>query len=301
MSGESVDSGTIVSENVESVEENFNEAGEETVEEFTPAEIKKIKQLKLKFNGKEIIEDLPFEVEEAHADWLVKQRQKAMLADHKANEYSQLEREIGQFIQELRSNPKKALANPLVGVDVKQLAAQILQEEIEQSQKSPEQIERERLEAELRDIKEEREREKERLKAQELQILEERELERFDNLITEAISSSDLPKSPYVVKKMTDYLIMGIDAGLNVTPKDIVPLIREEIQRDIQEMFQVMPAEVIESIVGKGNLDKLRKKRVSNANKPPVSVKKQVVDVQKTEKKTEKKEEPKLMKDFFGF
>src|SRR5690606_35746702 len=118
-------------------------------------------------------------------------------------------------------NPKKALSNPLVGVDVKQLAAQILQEEIEQSQKSPEQIERERLEAELREIKEEREREKERQKQLELQMLEERELERYDNLISEAISASDLPKSPYVIKKMTDLLIMGIDAGLQVTPKDI--------------------------------------------------------------------------------
>ena len=278
------------------VEEVMNE---EAVEEVVP-EVKKIKKLKLKFNGREIEEDLPFEVDETHADWLVKQRQKAMLADHKANEYSQLEKEIGQFIKELRQNPKKALSNPMVGIDVKQLAAQILQEEIEQAQKSPEQIERERLEEELRAIKEEREAEKQRLKEQELKILEEREIERFDTLISEAISASDLPKSPYVVKKMTDLLILGIENGLNVKPADIVPLIREELHNDIREMMDVMPAEMIEQLVGKGNVDKLRKKRVSAAAKAPVPVKKQVVDVGTQPKKEEKKQEPKTFKDFFG-
>ena len=285
----------------ESVDQVVDEGSQQPEQALTPAEVKKIKQLKLKFNGKEIVEDLPFEIEESHADWLVKQRQKAMLADHKANEYSQLEREIGQFINELRANPKKALANPLVGVDVKQLAAQILQEEIEQAQKSPEQIERERLEEELRAIREEREQEKQRLKEQELRILEEREFERFDSLMSDAIANSDLPKSPYVVKKMTDYLIMGIDAGLDITPADVVPLIQEEIRRDIQEMFQVMPVEVIEQVLGKNNIDKLRKKRVASASKPPVPVSKQAVDVSSSPKKEEKKPEVKTMKDFFGF
>ena len=92
----------------ESVDQVVDEGSQQPEQALTPAEVKKIKQLKLKFNGKEIVEDLPFEIEESHADWLVKQRQKAMLADHKANEYSQLEREIGQFINELRANPKKS-------------------------------------------------------------------------------------------------------------------------------------------------------------------------------------------------
>lgn len=294
---DSIDGGSLDGGQVD--ESQVVDGGEEDIAEVVP-EIKKINKLKLKFNGKEFEEDLPFEIDEAHADWLVKQRQKAMLADHKSNEYSQLEREIGDFIKELRTNPKKALSNPAIGLDIKQFAAQILQEEIEQSQKSPEQIEKEALEEELRQIRQEREEEKQRLRAQELQLLEEREFERFDTLISDAISTSDLPKSPYVVKKMTDYLIMGIDAGLQVTPADIIPLIREEMHNDIREMMDVMPAELIEQFIGKGNVDKLRKKRVSAA-KPPIPVSKSVQDVAKgAVKKEEKKQEPKTFKDFFG-
>lgn len=286
------------SESLESNVENLEDS-DELEQELTPAEVKKIKKLKLKFNGKEIEEDLPFEIEEAHADWLVKQRQKAMLADHKANEYSQLEREIGAFIQELRKNPKKALSNPAIGLDIKQFAAEILQEEIEQAQKTPEQIKEETLQRELEELKAERAREKEEMQARELERLTEREYERYDNLMSSAIESSDLPKSPYVVKKMTEYLMMGIENGIDVEPKDVIPLIREEIQNDIQEMFQVMPAEVIEQILGKSNIEKLRKKRVATA-KAPVPVKASVKDVGAQKKEEIKEEKKQTLRDFFG-
>lgn len=273
-------------------------SGESEQEAQLAAQKKKIKQLPLKFNGKEYTEDLPFEIDEEHKDWYVKQLQKAKLADYKANEYSQLEREIGAFIQELRANPKKALSNPAIGLDIKQFAAQILQEEIEQAQKSPEQLEKEAMQRELEEIKAQRQKEKEEFDARELQRLEEREYERYDSLMASALESSDLPKSPYVVKKMTEYMMLGLENGIDVQPADVIPLIREEIHREIQEMFQVMPAEVIEQIMGKNNLDKLRKKRVAGAK--PVPLKAAVKDTAASKKEEKKEENPKTFRDFFG-
>lgn len=264
----------------------------------TPAEIKKIKKLKLKFNGKEIEEELPFEIDEKDSDWYVKQRQKAMLADHKAREYAQLEQEVGAFIQELRKNPKKALANPAIGLDIKELAASILQEEIERSQKSPEQLRAEEAELKLQELMSEREREKQELEQRQLEMLTEREYERYDNLMSSAIESSDLPKSPYVVKKMTEYMMMAVENGIDIEPKDVIPLLREEIHEDIRQMFGAMPAEVVEQIIGKDTINKLRGKRVA-AGKPPVPVKSAIKDVAKT---TEEKKEPvkkQTIRDFF--
>lgn len=283
-----------IQESVESVE------GEQVVAPVpTPAEIKKHRQLKLKFNGKETVEDLPFDVDDAQLEWMTKQRQKAMLADHKGQEFSQLEREVGAFIQELRKNPRKALSNPAIGLDVKEFAAQILQEEIEQSQKSPEQIEREKLQAELEELRAERENEKQEFSKKELERLTEREYERYDNLMSSALESSDLPKSPYVVKKMTEYMMLGIENGIDVTPDQIIPLIRNELTQDIQEMFQTMPIEVIEQIIGKQNLDKMRKSRVA-ATKPPVPVKSAIKDVAKSSAPVKKDEKKQTIKDFFG-
>ncbi len=294
--GESAGGG--VSESVDLSSDD--DSGEESQEAApTPAEIKKYKQMKLKFNGKESVEDLPFEVDDVQLEWMTKQRQKAMLADSKAQDYSQLEREIGAFIQELRTNPKKALANPAIGLDIKEFAAQILQEEIEQSQKTPDQIRQEELQRELEELKAEREREKQEFSQKELERLTEREYERYDNLMSSAIESSDLPKSPYVVKKMTEYMMMGIENGIDVQPSDIIPILRDEIHRDIQDMFQVMPAEVIEQIIGKQNLDKLRKNRVKGAQ-VPVPVKSAFKDVGAKKEEPKKEEKRQTIKDFLG-
>jgi hypothetical protein len=265
----------------------------------TAAEIKKYKKLQLKFNGKDIEEELDFEVDEKQRDWMIKQRQKAMLADHKSREYSQLESEVGAFIQELRKNPKKALSNPAIGLDIKELAASILQEEIERSQKSPEQLRAEEAEAKLQELMEQREKEKQENEARELERLTEREYERYDNLMSSALETSDLPKSPYVVKKLTEYMIMAVENGIDVDPKDVIPLIRQEIHSDISQMFGAMPAELIEQIMGKDTLGKLKNHRKAAVAKPPVPVKSAVKDVaQSTEKKKEEKKQ--TVRDFFG-
>lgn len=292
------------SESFESTEnsetsDNQDLQGQETEQALTPIEIKKIKQLKLKFNGKDIVEDLPFEIDEAHQDWYIKQRQKAMLSDHKAREYAQLENEVGAFIQELRKNPKKALQNPAIGLDIKELAASILQEEIERSQKTPEQLRAEEAEAKLQDLIAEREKEKQDNEAKQLEMLTEREYERYDNLMSSALESSDLPKSPYVVKKMTEYMIMAVENGIDVNPHDVIPLIREEIHSDIQQMFGAMPVEVIEQIMGKDILGKLKNKRVAAA-KPPVPVKTAIKDVAKTTEKSKDSVKKQTVRDFFG-
>lgn len=297
-SSEGGEGGGISNIPAESAELEGGEEGEE--ESLTPAEIKKYKKLQLKFNGKEIEEDLDFEVDDKQREWMTKQRQKAMLADHKANEYSQLEREVGAFIQELRTNPRKALQNPAIGMDIKRFAAEILQEEIEQSQKSPEQIEKEEMQRELEELKAEREREKSENEARELTRLEEREFERYDQLLSQAIESSDLPKSPYVVKKMTEYMMLAVENGIDVQPSDVIGIVRDDIHKDIQDMFQVMPAEVIEQIVGKGTLDKLRKKRIAGGAKPPIPVKAGLRDTAQQKKEEPKVDKKQTMRDFFG-
>jgi hypothetical protein len=299
-----VDSNPTASDEISNLEVNSGEEGsEESIEqELTPAQVKKIKKLKLKFNGKEIEEDLPFEIEEQHAEWLAKQRQKAMLADHKSREYSQLENEVGAFIQQLRDpkTAKKALMNPAIGMDIKQLAAEILQEEIERSQKTPEQLRAEEAEAKLQELLNEREKEKQENEARQLEMLTEREYERYDNLMSSALESSDLPKSPYVVKKLTEYMIMAVENGIDIDPKDVIPMIRDEIHSDIKQMFGSMPAELIEQVLGKDTLGKLKNHRKAAAGKPPVPVKAAIKDVAQTKEEKKEAQKKQTVRDFFG-
>lgn len=232
---------------------------------------KTLKQLKIKYNGKESLEDLPFEIpdDDSARDFMTKHLQLSKMSASKAQEYSQLEKEIRHFVEELRKNPRKVLSDPSVGVDLKKIATELIEEEISNSQKSPEQIEKEKLELELKSIREEREREKEEMQAREFERLQEQAYERYDTQMTKALEGSDLPKSPYVIKKMADYMMMAIQNNIDASPEDVLPLVREEILNDVKSMFSVMPEDVIEGIVGKETINKIRKKNLAKAKTPP--------------------------------
>lgn len=282
-------------------DENLDE-GQEAIE-AAPEVIqkKKIKQIKGKYNGKEFVEDLPFEIDEDQAEYFQRQLQMARMGQHKAQELSQFEREVGAFLQELKTNPRKALANPAVGIDIKQLAAEILEEEIMEAQKSPEQIEKEKLERRLKELEDEREEERQAAQQAELERLTEREFERYDNLMSSALETSDLPKSPYVVKKMTEYMIQAVENGIDVEPKDVIPLIRNEMLGDVQELLRSMPPEMVEQLLGNDIITALRKQRVAAAKKPPVPVKSAIKDVAKKTSSEPKQPEKKMtIKDFMG-
>lgn len=263
-----------------------------------PKEIKKqLRKLKLKVDGKEYDEEF-----DPNDDvYMTKQLQLAKASQKRMQQYSDLERDVKSFIDELRKDPRKVLSDPTIGIDIKQLAAQVIQDEIENSQKSPEQIKQEKLENELRELKAEREKEKEDGKARDLERLQHQEYERYDMLMTQTLEKSDLPKSPYVVKKIADYMLLGLEQGHDVTPEDVLPLVRDEIQADLKEMFAVMPDEVIESIIGKEVFNRMRKKNIAKAKGAPAAPVSTIKDTGKSSKADEKKSGQKQsFKSFFG-
>lgn len=272
-------------------------------------EVRRLKQLTIKYNGKEHIEELPFEIEDTPeaVDWMKKQLQLAKLSQSKSQSYSQLEGEIKSFIEELRTNPRKALSNPNVGVDIKKLAADVLQEEIDNSAKSPETLEREKLEAQLKELTSERDKEKEDRRQADYERTLNQEYERYDLAMTKALEGSDLPKSPYIIKKMADYMMLGIKNGMKVEPKDVLPIVREEMQSDLKEMFAVMPADVINKLLGNETYDKVRKHRLSRAKggkpsgKKNPATRKALKDVgAPASSSANKAEDGQTFKDFFG-
>lgn len=288
------------------------EASSEAVEQIeeleakadpTPAEKKKLKSLKIKVFGEEYEEQLPFEIEDDPkvVEYMRKQLQMSKASQRAMQEKSQLEKEIGAFVEELKKNPRKILSDPRVSVDLKKMAAEIIEEEIEQAKKTPEQIEKEKLESRLRELEEERKKEKEEAKRRELDQRTEQQMIRYDQEMTAALQKSDLPKSPYVVKKMADYMLLGLQNKLDLRPEDVVPLVQEEIKNDLKDMFATAPDEVIEALVGKDVFARVRKKNVAKAKNAPVPVKSQVKDTGGSVPKEEQPVEKISARKFFGF
>lgn len=285
--------------------------GEETeeIQELTPVEKKRINSLKIKFNGKEIEEKLPFEIDEEHSDWMRKQIQMSKLAASKGQEYSNLEKEtkalqadVQAFFQELKTNPKKALSNPMFGVDLKMFAAEILEDALEDEAKTPEQREKEKLQARLTELENERKKEKEDAENSKYQATLERAYERYDNALESTLTKNpDLPQTPYIVEKMTKYMAFMVEEGYEPDMEIIAEQVRNEMNSDIKHLLTILPVDKVEAILGQEVLGKLRKNRLDKAKKAPPTLKSQVKDVAaKPAKKEEKPAEKVTMRKFFG-
>lgn len=260
---------------------------------------KQLKKIKFQVDGQEYEE----EYDPNDENYIREQLQMAKVSRKRMQEKASIEKDVIRFIEDLRNNPKKALSDPALGMDLKKFAQSIIEEEIENSKKSPEQLEKEKLQAELQAIREEREREKTENQQKEFERIKEQEYERYDLLMSQALEKTDLPKSPYIVKKMADYMLLGLQMGKEVTPEDVIPLVREEMQDDLKQMFAVMPDDVVEKLIGQEKLNSIRKKNIAKAkqaNNPAVKAGNKVTD---TGKKPETKEVNKTVnfKDFFKF
>ena len=263
-------------------------------------EAARLRSLRLKVDGREIEEDLPFEIPDdpEAVEYMKRHLQMSRMGTKRAQEYAQLEKEIRQLITEGTKNPRKLLQE--LNIDERELARQIIEQEIENAQKSPEQLEKERIEAELKSLKEEREREKQEFEQKEFERLQEQAYERYDQQMTAALESSNLPKEPYVVKKIADYMLVALQEGYDVSAEDVIPLVKQELEKDIQTLINAMPDEALEQFLGKQRLANFRKKNLAKAKEAvAVSSAKAVKD---TGGKTAVKEPEKKMsfKDFFG-
>lgn len=287
-----------VNEEIESVEgqEAAPEAEQKAAVEQKKEEIKAAKrQIQAKVNGKmKSVEIDPNDDKE-----LTKYIEKALAADEKFSEASNMRKQVEGFIDALRKNPLEILRNKDLGLDLRALAEKVLMEDLEEQQKTPEQKEQEKLNKELEELKKQLEDEKNAKRNAELEKMREQQFKQLDDEITSSLQNSSLPKSPYVVKRIADALIEAVNLGYNdIGVKDIMPFVEEQIQLEIQQMFEAMPSEVLEKLVGKQHLTNMRKTRIAQSKSKPA-----LNAIKDTGKKEEAKKEVKQadsMESIFG-
>lgn len=264
------------------------------------------RKLQAKVNGK----TMDVEIDTNDDKELLKYVQKALAADEKFTEAATTKKQMQQLMQMLQEDPIALLSNPALGINIKDLAQKVLIQELEEAEKSPEQRELEQLKKELaQEKKYKEEMEKQRQESQ-MEALKNEAFQALDQEISEAIEASDLPKSPYVVKRITDTLIEAVNLGYtDVTVKDIMPLIEEQMSNELQKMFEMMPEDRMEKLIGSNNLGRMRKSRLAKAKAaqkivdPNKSIKDTGASVEaKAEAKAnnENKEDKKSFKQLFG-
>jgi len=256
---------------------------------------KKLKKYELKVNGKlETLEvDLDDDVQ------MQKHLQMARASQVKMQESAELRKAADEFIQLLKTNPRKVLTDPNISVDLKKLAQEIMNEEIENAAKSPEQLEKEKLQKELEDLKGKFEKEDKDRKEREFSRLQAEQEEKIQGDIESALQSNELPKTPYTVRKMAEMMMLALQNDIDLSPKDLVPLLRKQMTTDIKELFGASSDEILEEMIGKERISSIRKKKIAQVQKQVAQTASSVKPTGKaSDVKEEKKSEGISMRDF---
>jgi hypothetical protein len=262
---------------------------------------KQLKKIMLKVDGEEFEE----EYDPNDENYIREQLQLAKVSRKRMQEKALIEKDVLQFLEDMKKNPRKALSDPAIGLDLKKFAEDIIKEEIENSKKSPVQLEKEKLEQELRELKEERDREKSEREEKEKMRLTEQEFERLDTQMSQALEKHKFPKNPAIIKRMADYLMVGLEAKKDISVEDIIPLIKEDLKNDYRDILNSFPSdEDLEEYIGKEFVDRIRRKNIAKAKKgasnPAVKTSAKTLSTGKASE-PKKEEKSQSFKDFFKF
>lgn len=255
-----------------------------------------IKEFQLKVNGKIVNKKIDLSDENN----LRNELQLAAAARQSMQEAANLKKLYESEVSRLKQDPFSVLAE--LGLDPDQLAEMRIQQRIEEMKKSPEQVEREKIQAELQAAREESRRLKEEREAEQFEKLKDQAAVQIETEIEQALDShKTLPKSRHIVKRIADSMLWAINNGFeDVTAEDVMPLVEKEWRDEMSRLMDDSSEDILEQLIGQRNIDRLRAKRLNAMNtsnaKTASSVKPTAASVQKQE---EVKREKIKQRDFF--
>lgn len=245
---------------------------EQTPEEVKKqeAEIKKVlKSYEVKVNGKSKKIDIDLDNDEEMKKYI----QKAMASDEKFQEASQYKRQAEQLVERLQNDPLSILRNPALGLDIRKLAEQVLLQDLEEQQKSPEQKKLEEYERKLKEYEDNKKKDEDTRRAQQLEEATKRNQTEIENSMIQALEKSDLPAEPFFIRRVADAMASAIENGWeDVTVEDIMPYVEGRMKNDFGSLISKHKDPVkLEKLLGKDVLNEYRKHSVAKVKKTPTA------------------------------
>lgn len=302
----SIETDIEASSEAESSETEGNEG--EGQEELQEALEEQIKLLKLKVDGEEFEEELPFEVSKEQAEWLQKELQLARASQKRMQEAAELRKkdtqtqeELQGFFQALKENPMAVLES--MGVNTKEISEARLQEEIKKLEMTEEEREIAELKQKLKDHEEKEQTAKKQKELEEQERLKNQYAAEYEKDLMNAIDNSNLPKNPEIIQRLAQYMHTALQLGIDVGFQDLIPMVHDSIRSDMSKLLGSLPVDEIMGVLGDENIQKIMAKKGPKVTKKAPPSPKDIQDTSQTKEKPNPfapKYKTKSMKDFFG-
>jgi hypothetical protein len=255
------DTSSATESQTDSTDVNSQEQGAEQQAQASNPALKKKYKVKIDQKEEELELDLNNDEE------VKKHLQMSRAAQKRMKEAADTRKQAETFIKMLQENPVELLSNPKLGLDFRKIAEEYLYNQIQQESMSPEQRKQIEMEQRLRKYEEQEKTVKQQQESQQLEELQNHYAQDFDKKITDALKSSNLPKSPKTVKRMAELMYKNLQYGLELEPNQLVELVKQDYVNEIKELFGSSEGDILMSIMGDDIANKIRKADLARLQK----------------------------------
>lgn len=249
--------------------------GNPEVKEELKQEVKaQIKKLKIKVDGKELEKELDL----ANEAELIKMLQMSEMSNKRAQEAADLrkkhqarESELNQFLELLKEKPELILSQ--MGKNPVELAEKWLQDEVEKMQMDPKERRIKELEAEMKKIADEKAAAKKAQEEAQKNFLRDKYASDFESQLTKAMESGSIPKEPELVNSMVAYMAKAIEAGVDISFDEIVPLVKNSHRSLVKNTLKGFSAQELMELLSEAQVNDLLVKKTPPKKKvaPPTA------------------------------
>ena len=161
---------------------------------------------------------------------------KTMVSSYKAQKTSDFatrkardqEKLVGEIANMIQNDPWTLLQR--AGYDPRKLAEEYLTQAIEEEMLPENERELRRVRQEKEELERQYKEEMTRREQEQMNLAIAQAQQDISNQIIDALSESSLPKSPDVVKRIANYMLIAEQKGIAVNPKQVIPLVEEDFR-----------------------------------------------------------------------
>ena len=175
------------------------------------------------------------------------------IATRNARQQEKLVKEIAEMIQ---TNPFELLKR--AGYDPRQLAEEYLTQAIEEDMLPENEKELRKVRYEKEELERQYKEELSRREQEQMDVAIQQAQQEISNNIIDALENSSLPKSPEVVKRIANYMLIAEQKGINVNPKQVIPLVEEDFRNLNSQILKSLDPTKRISYIGEDLLKQIR-------------------------------------------
>lgn len=208
------------------------------------------RKYKVKIDGQE---------QDVDEDELVQNYQLRKVSDQKLQEGVKARKQAEALLHLLKTDPKRVLTDPRIGIDVKKFAEDIIYQTLEDEMMSPEQRELREYKKKVQEYEARQQQEEQERTQREQQELHNQRKDAYVTDIRESLSASGLPINDYTVSRVVSAMTNAIKAGFTeVSAKDVIELVHADFVRDTKALYGSSSEETLMKLLGDDVAKKIR-------------------------------------------